>query len=127
MQTLAIIGQVIFGLYWLRSGINHFRYRHALTGYAASKGVPSPKAAVVVSGLLLVIGGAGFLFGVYLEWAILALVVFLLLVTPKMHNFWTITDQQQKMIEEVNFMKNLALLAALLMLWLLPVLPYSLW
>jgi uncharacterized membrane protein YphA (DoxX/SURF4 family) len=126
MHTLAIIGQVLFGFYWLNAGINHFRKLPALTGYAASKGTPAPKLAVVGSGLLLLIGGVGILLGYQLWWAILFLVVFLLGVTPTMHKFWADTDPQAKMNNHIQFMKNLALLGALLMLWSSSMLAYSL-
>ena len=35
---------------------------------------------------------------------------FLLGVTPKMHDFWNETDPKEKMNNQVNFMKNAALL-----------------
>jgi uncharacterized membrane protein YphA (DoxX/SURF4 family) len=41
---------------------------------------------------------------------------FLLGATPAMHPFWTIADPQQRMGEQVNFLKNLALLGSVLML-----------
>ncbi len=126
MVTLAIIGQVLFGLYWLSNGFNHFNHLNGMAGYASSKGVVNPRFAVRLTGLLLLIGGLGILLGYQIWWAILALVVFLILVSFKMHNFWAMTDPQMKMMEYVQFTKNMALLGALLMLWTLPVWPYSL-
>lgn len=126
MHTLAIIGQVLFGFYWLNAGINHFRKLSALAGYAASKGTPAPKLAVAGSGLLLLLGGAGILLGYQTWWAILALVIFLVPVTLLMHAFWKDTDPQTKMNNHIQFMKNLALLGALLLLWSSSMLAYSL-
>jgi uncharacterized membrane protein YphA (DoxX/SURF4 family) len=56
------------------------------------------------------------LFWQYLFWGLLALVVFLVPVTFLMHNFWAVEDQQRKMGEMVNFMKNLALLGFVLII-----------
>ena len=126
MATLAIIGQVLFGLYWLSNGINHFKNLGPMTGYASSKGVANPKLSVQIAGLLLLAGGLGILLGYQIWWAILARIVFLLLITFKMHNYWTVSDPQMKMMEQVQFMKNMALLGALLLLWTLPAWPYSL-
>lgn len=95
---------------------NHFKNVDAMAGYAASKGVPSPKLAVMGTGVLLLLGGAGILLGVYTLWAILALVIFLVGVTFQMHRYWTIEDPNQKMVEQINFYKNLALLGAVIML-----------
>ena len=91
-----------------------------LADYAASKDVPSPKLAVIGSGLLLLIGALGILFGVYIPWAVGALVLFLVPVTFQMHAFWKASDPMVKMGERVNFMKNLVLLGAVLMLLAIP-------
>jgi hypothetical protein len=42
-----------------------------------------------------------------------------------MHNFWKDEDPQMKMADRINFMKNMALLGALLMLLAIP-LPWPL-
>lgn len=126
MHIIAIIGQILFGAYWLQNSYNHFRNINALSGYAGSKGVPQPKLAVGVTGALLLIGGLGIILGAYVQWAILALVIFLIPTTLMMHDFWKSADPMDKMGQRVQFMKNIALLAALLMMWSLPVLAYSL-
>ena len=107
------------------SGYNHFKNLNMLTGYAQSKGVPMPKVAVFITGLLLLLGGAGILLGVYVEYAVLLLSVFLVGVTFKMHQYWTISDPMQRMGEQVNFYKNLGLLGGVLMLLAIP-LPWAL-
>ena len=37
-----------------------------------------------------------------------------------MHNFWAITEPNMKMMETVNFYKNMALLGAVLMILFIP-------
>ena len=96
-----------------------------LTGYAQSKGVPMPKIAVFVTGLMLLLGGLGIVLGIYIQLSVLLLVVFLLVTTFKMHQYWTMTDPMGRMGEHVNFYKNLGLLGAVLMLLAIP-LPWVL-
>ena len=115
MEFLFLIGRIIFGGYFLYSGINHFKNNAAMAGYAASKGVPLPKYAVYASGALILLGGTGILLGVYVKLAVLCLVLFLVPVSFMMHNFWKISDSNQKMMEMVNFTKNMALLGGALM------------
>ncbi len=86
-----------------------------LAQYASSKNVPSPKYAVLLAGLFLLFGGLGMVLGVYVQWAVLLLVVFLVVVSVMMHNFWAVTDPTQKQMEMVNFLKNMALAGAALM------------
>lgn len=128
MDYLFILSRVLFGGYFLMSGINHFGKHQAMTQYATFKGVPSPRLAVLGSGFLIVVGGLGILLGAYIQWAVLALVLFLIPVSFKMHAFWSIDDQNMKMTEMVNFKKNMALLGASLAYLFIPT-PWfwSLW
>ncbi len=118
-SILFLIGRILFGGYFIMSGVNHFSKKEHLKGYAASKGVPMPGTAVIVSGLLLLLGGLGVLLGAYVKWSLIALLVFLVPVTFKMHAYWTDQDPGMKMSNQINFMKNLALIGAVLMLFTL--------
>ena len=100
---------------------NHFKNLEPMTGYAASKGVPSPRSAVFIGGVLLLLGGLGIVFGIAPEASLALLLIFLVPVTLKMHAFWTIADPNSRMMEQVQFMKNLALIGALLMLYAIDV------
>lgn len=119
MVYIFILGKILFGGYFMRSGYNHIKNLGMLTGYAQSKGVPAPKLAVFVTGLMMLFGGLGLIFGPYTQLATLMLVVFLVPTTIMMHQYWKIADPMQRMSENVNFYKNVALIGALLMLFYL--------
>ncbi len=110
------LGRLIFGGFFLYNAYHHFSGLQNMTAYAQSKGVPSPKAAVIVSGILLLIGGFCVLFDVYLTVGLIALILFLLPVTAMVHTFWKIQDPMARMGEQVQFAKNLALLGAVLIM-----------
>lgn len=97
------------------SAFNHFSKTDMLAGYAASKGVKSGKFAVLFTGLLLLVGGLGIILGVYVQLAVAALALFLVPVSFIMHAFWKDSDANMKMMNMVNFNKNMALLGAALM------------
>jgi len=121
MQSVTFFaGRLLLGGYFLMNGYNHFKMLDMMSGYAQSKGVPTPRIAVAFSGLLLWIGGLSILLGAYPTIGAVALVLFLLPVTFMMHAFWKVQDGQAKMGEMVNFMKNLALLGAALLLLSIP-------
>lgn len=86
-----------------------------MAGYAASKGVPAPQAAIILTGLLLLIGGLSILTGVMPRVGVLAIALFLLPVSFTMHNFWAIADPMEKAMQTVNFTKNMALFGSALM------------
>lgn len=111
-----VIGRVLFGGFFIKSGFKHFSNAKMLAGYAASKGVKSSLFAVLGTGALLCVGGLGVLLGVYVRWAVAALAIFLIGVSFTMHAFWKVADPGMKMSEQVNFNKNMALLGAAFML-----------
>jgi DoxX. len=120
MDILFLVGRIILAGYFLFSGINHFMRLGMMAGYAKMKGVPLPSVAVALTGLILTLGGLSILLGVYPLVGIILLVVFLIPVSFMMHDFWKVQDPQMKMGEMINFMKNMALLGALLMLSAIP-------
>jgi len=120
MDILHLVGRLIYGGFFLMMAMNHFTQADMLTGYAQAKGVPSPRLAVLGAGVLLLIGGVSVLTGFQPKIGILALVLFLLPVSIQMHAFWKETNEQAKMTEIVQFLKNMALLGAALALLAIP-------
>lgn len=115
-----LIGRILYGGFFLTSGLNHFTKVGMYKQYTASKGIPAPALAVVGAGLLLFLGGLSVLIGFWPHLGLLLIVIFLLGTTPTMHNFWSIKDPMAKMGEQINFMKNTALLGATLALTMIP-------
>ena len=114
-NILFLIGRIIVGGYFLMAAFNHFTNTGMMAGYAQSKGTPAPKLAVMGTGVLLLLGGASFLLGFHPTIGTILLVIFLLGVTLKIHNFWTISDPMARMNEQVHFGKNIAMIGFLLM------------
>lgn len=120
MDALFLIGRVVLGVYYLFNAYNHFSRTEMLAGYAGSKGVPAPRVMVILTGLLLLVGGLSILLGAYPRVGIAAVVVFLVPVAFWMHNFWAVQEPMQQMVEMVNFTKNVALAASALMFLAIP-------
>lgn len=115
-----VVGRVIFGGYFIFSGLHHFMEFGMMSGYANAKGVPVPSAAVALTGLMILLGGLSILLGVYPIIGVILLGAFLIPVSFMMHNFWKVQDPQMKMGEMINFTKNMALVGALLMSLAIP-------
>lgn len=112
MRAPFFLGRLLFGGYFIMSGINHFKNKDQMTQYTAGKNVPMPDVAVTATGAALIAGGASILLGVKPKLGAAGLVGFLVGVSPIMHDFWKQEDPQQRMNDTVNFMKNLALAGA---------------
>jgi uncharacterized membrane protein YphA (DoxX/SURF4 family) len=109
-RTSLALGRALFGGYFLYNGINHFLNRAMLAEYARSKQVPAADVAVLASGMLILVGGLSLLTGIRPKLGASLITTFLAGVTPQIHAFWKIEDEQQRMQELVNFTKNLALI-----------------
>lgn len=116
MEILFLIGRIIVGLFYLNSALNHFRHTDTMAQYAGAKGIPAPRAAIIITGLMLAIGGLSILTGIFPLVGIALLVLFLLGTSFLIHNFWTVEDAQTRQMEIIQFTKDLALAGSLLML-----------
>jgi uncharacterized membrane protein YphA (DoxX/SURF4 family) len=109
MKTPFLIGRLIFGGFFIYSGISHLKERKSMAAYARAKGVPQPELAVTLSAVPLLVGGGSILLGVKPKLGAVALLGFLAGVSPIMHDFWRDEDPQTRTNNAVMFMKNLAL------------------
>jgi uncharacterized membrane protein YphA (DoxX/SURF4 family) len=109
MKAPFLIGRLLFGGYFLYSGINHLKNHQQMAPYAESKGVPNPNATVMLTGIPLVIGGASLLLGIKPKLGAVAILGFLAGVSPIMHDFWRNEDPDERQANMINFMKNAAL------------------
>ena len=116
MRIPFLIGRIIYGGFFVYNGINHLRNREAMAQYAASKQVPMPEASVVASGLALIAGGTSVIAGAQPKLGLTAILGFLSVVTPTMHDFWRQEDPGERMNNMIHFSKNMALLGAALAL-----------
>jgi putative oxidoreductase len=115
-----LIGRILYGGFFLMGGLNHFRNLGMMSGFTASKGVPAAKPAVVLSGLLILIGGLSVIVGWHVRIGLACIVLFLVPVTFLMHNFWIEKEMMPRINQVVNFQKNVALLGAALMMLMIP-------
>ena len=109
MRAPFLLGRMIFGGYFIFSGINHFKQTREMADYAAAKHVPNADLAVRLTGATLIAGGASILLGIKPKLGAAAIVGFLAGVSPVMHDFWKQQEPEQRMNEMINFTKNMAL------------------
>lgn len=117
MAVLVLIARLLFSAIFIMSGIGHLTQTDSMAQYAAAKGVPAPRVAVLLTGLMLIAGGLSVLLGLYVSIGAMLLVVFLLPAAVLMHNFWTLDDPQARQNDQIHFMKDLGLAGAALLIW----------
>lgn len=108
------VGRSLFALLFLISGLGHFS--SGTIAYAAGSGVPMANILVPASGLLAIAAAAAIAVGYRARLAALGLIAFLVPVTFMMHQFWAAPDAMTAMMQQVNFLKNVSLIGAALLI-----------
>src|SRR5437763_17009442 len=85
-------------------------------GYGAQAGVPAPGLLVPLSGVIATRGGLSITLGYKARIGAWLIVLFLVPVSLKMHNFWAVTDPMMRGLQMSLFMKNVSMLGAALLI-----------
>lgn len=109
MEIVMFIGRILFAAMFVLSGINHFTKAEAMTGYAQFKGVPQPKLANLVSGVILLAGGLSVILGIVADLGALVVSILLVIMAVLMHDFWKQSDPQAQQTEMIGFLKNISM------------------
>ena len=110
---LVPLGRLFFALIFIGAAAGHFSAQTA--EMAASKGVPLPHLLVPLTGVMCLLGGVSVLLGYKARCGAWLLIAFLVPTTLMMHNFWAAPAAAYGM-QKINFMKNLALIGAALLI-----------
>jgi putative oxidoreductase len=114
MKYVVLLGRILYSAIFITAGPGHFTA--GTIGYAAAKGVPLASLAVPVSGAIAILGGLSILLGFKAKYGAWLIVVFLVPVTLMIHNFWTVADPMARQMQYLNFIKNVSILGAALMI-----------
>ncbi len=116
MQALFLIGRILLGGYFIYSAYNHFKDIGGMSGYAKMKGVPAAKAGVILSGVMFGIGGLAIVFNRYAILGMIVTALALIPITIMMHPFWKEKEPSARMMERIQFTKNIAIIGSLILL-----------
>jgi putative oxidoreductase len=122
--ALVLLGRFLFVLIFLMSAPMHFSQQ--VIAFAAAKGVPLASIVVPLSGVIALAGGLSILLGYRARIGAWLLILFLVVVTPLMHNFWTVADPMMRQMDFANFMKNVSMAGAALFITQFGAGPWSL-
>ena len=126
MKALPLIGRILFSALFTSSGVNHFVEFRGYTEYARWMGVPMPELAVLVTGLMILVGGVLIVAGFQSKIGAALIFLFLIPTAFIMHPFWARTDPISFGNEMAHFMKNIALAGGAVMIFHFGTGPFSL-
>ncbi|MEY7849146.1 DoxX family protein [Natrarchaeobius sp. A-rgal3] len=110
---LFVLGRIVFAGVLGYLAVGNLLDLESMVGYAESKGVPLAAISVPAGSLLLIAGAGSILVGAFPLLGALAILAFLVGVTPTMHDFWTL-EGMERGNERVHFLKNVGLAAGAL-------------
>ncbi len=110
----AVIGRLLLGGLFVLAGLDKFGGLEGTAGFIASRGLPLAGALAPAVAAFEVLAGLALIIGWQARWSALALAAFTLGASLLFHNFWTFPAEQQ-MVQQLMFMKNLAIVGGLLM------------
>jgi putative oxidoreductase len=115
--SLALIasGRILVALYFLVPGIAKFLAFETHIGLMTAHKVPAPEVMLVIAGVAQVIGAILLLTNRFVRFSALGFVVYIVLINLMLHDFWNLTGITAAH-ELQNFIKNLGILAGLLVL-----------
>ena len=112
---VALIGRIALTVIFVLSGSQKLIYFTGTASMIAGAGVPLPTVAAAVAVVIELGGGLAIFAGWMTRVAALAIVVFLIIVSPIFHNFWTM-EGEARMMNQVMFLKNVSMLGGFLLL-----------
>lgn len=116
MENISIVtGRFLLGLYFLVPGIRKFTESDKLLAYMQSHDITFAAQLLWFAGAVSVVGGVFLMTGRHVKMVSYGFVVYVLLVNFMLHDFWTMSHDLVAH-ELQNFVKNLAVVAGLLIL-----------
>ena len=114
MLYLVPVGRFLYSAIFLMTVMGHFSPGYI--AYATQAGVPAPGLLVPLSGVIAILGGLSITLGYKAKIGAWLIVLFLVPVSLKMHNFWAVTDPMMHGMQMAMFMKNVSMLGAALLI-----------
>jgi len=110
----ALFGRIFLSGIFLMSAFGKIADWSGTTHHMEEKGMVATSFFLAGALALEVFGGLSVLLGFFARWGAVALIAFLVGVSPVMHNFWA-EDGPARMNQMQHFMKNLTIVGGLLM------------
>lgn len=113
-NSFALVGRILLALMFVWSGFGKIGGFAGTAGYIGSVGLPMPQVLAALAIAVELGAGIALIIGFKARWAAGALAVFTVLAAVLFHNYWALPADKQ-MMQQISFMKNLAVTGGLLM------------
>lgn len=111
-----LLGRLLIGLYFILPGIQKITQFDAMSQYMDKHSVPMISVLLILTIVLQIAGGLAIIVGFKGKLAAFILAGLTLVISIYMHNFWNLPEGGDVARETQNFVKNMAIMAGLLIL-----------
>lgn len=111
LDNLALLaGRILFAALLIPSGVRKLMDLSATAAYMTRMGVPAPDVMALIAGGAEVLLPLLLILGVVPRITAILTGGFILVATLTAHRFWEFTDPAAAMMQQIQFLKNLALM-----------------
>jgi uncharacterized membrane protein YphA (DoxX/SURF4 family) len=116
--AFVLLGRILFVIQLLFAGVAfHMQKTKMAEQYAQAMRFPVPAIAGWPIGIWMVAGSVSVALGIWPDLGSLMLGAFLLTAMAYFHRYWELEDEQQKMLQQTQFFRNLSMLGAALVMF----------
>ena len=113
-DVLSLVGRILISGIFISAGISKLKQAKQTEAYIKSKNIPFAPAARYAAASTEILGGSTLLLGLGSRIGASTLIGFLIPTTLIFHKFWGLNNEQEKQMQQINFLKNLAVMGGLL-------------
>ena len=114
-DTLALIGRILVAYLFIPAGIGKLMGFGGTVGYITSVGLPLPEVGAAIAVIVELGLGIVLLLGFKTRWTAIAMALFTVAAALFFHKYWS-APEAMKMMQQINFNKNIAIAGGLLAL-----------
>jgi len=112
---MLIAGRILMGGFYVVAGVHHFFLLEPLAQLISARKIPAPRLILIVGSLFQSVAGLLLALSVASMWAALGLIIFTLIASVMLLNFWDQAGEQRRSAL-TQWQCNLALIGGLLAL-----------
>ncbi|MGJ7498922.1 DoxX family protein [Variovorax sp. ZT5P49] len=114
-DTLALVGRILIAYLFIPAGIGKLLGFGGTVGYITSVGLPLPEVGAAIAIIVELGLGIALLLGFKTRWTAIVMAIFTVATALFFHKYWSAPDAM-KMMQQINFNKNIAIAGGLLAL-----------
>lgn len=111
-----VLGRLMLAAIFLLSAAGKLSNFHGTAGMMASKGISAATILLVGAIAFELAGGLSLVLGYRARIGAALLLVFLVLATYYFHDFWKVADPKDQQDQMIQFLKNLAIMGAMVLI-----------